>query len=336
MIKRGNTFYLKGIVSASLADQINSCDVENFALYTNVDKFIDWIENPTEKYVALSSARSSTTNRGRVTSRTCGVMKSYSGLIIGGTLATREMFPWTVVVDLGYGTYVATGTLISDKHIILCASNIGYISNGTHKFEAVAFNVIQMHFGVDNRGFLNVERAFTLDGPTHISKIAVHPSNKEGFPRIADVAIIVLKKSIVQSSYVSPVCLPQSPLRVSQSEGKLAYVAGWSYDETGTNSKVKKFISVKIRSEKDCKNYYDEIKDVGSTKFFCTGGDGMKSVGARGGSLVMKENNQWFLIGLPSLFKIFNSNDSDPDLNIPALNQDVGQYYSWINGVIQS
>ena len=46
-VKVGNVFYLKGIVAASLMTISGQCDVTNFALYTNVEKFIDWIEDPT-------------------------------------------------------------------------------------------------------------------------------------------------------------------------------------------------------------------------------------------------------------------------------------------------
>lgn len=47
-VKYGDAFYLKGLVSASLIS-LGRCDVTNFALFTNADKFIDWIENPTEE-----------------------------------------------------------------------------------------------------------------------------------------------------------------------------------------------------------------------------------------------------------------------------------------------
>lgn len=45
-----NRFYAKGIVSASLLDEdFLSCNVTNYAIYTNVSKFCEWIKNPREK-----------------------------------------------------------------------------------------------------------------------------------------------------------------------------------------------------------------------------------------------------------------------------------------------
>jgi secreted trypsin-like serine protease len=48
-IKQGNNLYLKGIVSSSLfkvlLDQQFSCDVNTFAIFTNVPDYKEWIEN---------------------------------------------------------------------------------------------------------------------------------------------------------------------------------------------------------------------------------------------------------------------------------------------------
>lgn len=53
----GGGFYLKsrchwkaaGIVSGSLADQMNSCDINKFQIYTNVARFADWINQVMQK-----------------------------------------------------------------------------------------------------------------------------------------------------------------------------------------------------------------------------------------------------------------------------------------------
>ena len=40
-----NVYYLRGIVSSSLSDHKLGCNVNTYALYTNVTKFIKWIED---------------------------------------------------------------------------------------------------------------------------------------------------------------------------------------------------------------------------------------------------------------------------------------------------
>lgn len=40
-------FYLQGIVSAGLIDfKTNTCDLNNYVLYTNMNDFHDWLQNP--------------------------------------------------------------------------------------------------------------------------------------------------------------------------------------------------------------------------------------------------------------------------------------------------
>jgi len=40
-----NVYYLRGIVSSSLSDSELGCNVNTYALYTNVTQFINWIDN---------------------------------------------------------------------------------------------------------------------------------------------------------------------------------------------------------------------------------------------------------------------------------------------------
>lgn len=44
VLKSGRKWFLRGIVSASLRDEA-SCDVNNYAVFTDVAKFIPWIRN---------------------------------------------------------------------------------------------------------------------------------------------------------------------------------------------------------------------------------------------------------------------------------------------------
>ena len=44
VVTRDNTYYLRGITSASLMNVYNGCDVNNYAIFTDVIKFEDWID----------------------------------------------------------------------------------------------------------------------------------------------------------------------------------------------------------------------------------------------------------------------------------------------------
>jgi secreted trypsin-like serine protease len=53
-----NVYYLRGIVSSSLRDTKLGCNVDAYALYTNVTKFIKWIED-------INVSDSDVTSRGK-------------------------------------------------------------------------------------------------------------------------------------------------------------------------------------------------------------------------------------------------------------------------------
>lgn len=49
-IKYNNIFFLRGIISASLFDNMSGkCNLNNYALYTNVLKFTDWLQSQPQK-----------------------------------------------------------------------------------------------------------------------------------------------------------------------------------------------------------------------------------------------------------------------------------------------
>lgn len=50
IVKKSKKSYLRGIVSSSLLDNSGSCDIKNFAVFTDTAKFTTWIKNLIEKY----------------------------------------------------------------------------------------------------------------------------------------------------------------------------------------------------------------------------------------------------------------------------------------------
>jgi len=43
IVTDGTAFYLRGIVSSSLLNAKRGCDVDSYAVFTDVTKYIDWI-----------------------------------------------------------------------------------------------------------------------------------------------------------------------------------------------------------------------------------------------------------------------------------------------------
>lgn len=46
MVKNDKKFYLRGVVSVALNDaELDLCDVKNYAMFTDVAQFTDWIQS---------------------------------------------------------------------------------------------------------------------------------------------------------------------------------------------------------------------------------------------------------------------------------------------------
>ena len=360
-VRIGNAFYLKGLVSASLTN-LGECDVTNFALYTNVEKFIDWIEQPTEElsvanrpseqsyskpsytqqpYFTRSTNRPSPPSYTKAPSYagnrpssvtkpgTCGIMSSSQSLIQGGRQSSRENFPWTVATYI-QGTYFSTGTLISDKHIISTGLSVASLDSISQRYVARNPSEFKMIFGVSNLDDAGVS-GFTIDGA---AAVIVHPSIRHGYPRIANVGIIVLRNRVRFNQYVSPACLPIEAIEVDEYEGRNAFAVGWGQTNTGFDSKVKNYAAVKIRSQSDCEYFWNEnLRQTGSSRFFCAGGDGRESACYRDQPLYLKSEGRWVLRGLIAI--AHDTPDNKCDLRQPVLYEDIGQYYNWIKTIIR-
>lgn len=361
-VRVGNVFYLKGLVSASLLNA-GQCDVTNYALYTNVDKFIDWIENPTEEsasssgsygppapppsyakptyakpsYVQPSYVEPSSTGYNTIQkpSDVCGIMNTARSLIQGGSpVFDREVFPWTVATYFrqngGSFTYFSTGTLISSKHVISTGLSVAYLDQRSQKYVARSPNDFRMVFGVSNLDETSNPGSFTVEGA---EKVILHPNIKHGYPRIANVGILVLKTPVTFSDYVKPACLPTETIDVDENNRKSAVAVGWGQDDTGNDSKVKNYAIVAIKNDRECERSWSSyLAQGGSSKFFCAGGDGKKSACYRDQPLYLKNGAKWYLRGL--ILIAANQPDNRCNLNIPVLYEDIGQYYDWIRSLI--
>lgn len=364
-VRFNGLFFLGGIVSASLTSFTGECDVTNYALYTNIGKFLDFIENPTEEvsfsvqttqqtrpYTRTTHSYAATTTVRRFTSRpgygggygasytaalapTCGFMSSATGLIQGGKPATRSLFPWTVgiLVNQGYGNfqYFSTGTLISHLHVVTTGLSVAYLDPQTQQYIAKGVNDFRLIFGVENL-YSNPQPqgAFQIDG---VSEVIVHPSIQHGSPRIANVGVLKLKQPVHYSSWVSPACLPEDDFDYTENEGKSAYAVGWGQTDTGSDSEYKKYAEVQIRNERTCQNYWLEYLQRGkASNFFCAGGNGRDSTCYRDQPLYMKNGNKWSLRGLISI--AMSAGDGRCDLNTPVLYEDIGKFRSWLKGLI--
>lgn len=350
-VKKGDAFFLKGLVSASLTNA-GQCDVTNFALYTNVDKFTSWIDSPTEELLAVKPSGVSqqgyvtsqpsytqasyaiSTSRPTTTSSTCGMMSNIQSLIQGGDFSPRGQFPWTVATSIkqpnGNFVYFSTGTLISDRHIVSTGLAAAYLDGGTQRYIARNPNDFRLLFGVSDLNQAPDATSFTIDG---VAQVILHPSIRHGSPRLANVGVLILRNGIQFNRNVAPVCLPTETIDLEEFEGRNSMAVGWGQDDTGNDSRTRKYANLKISSDQVCSHHWESfLRNAAHHKFFCAGGGGFKSACYRDQPLYLKNEGRWYLRALISV--ALGAQNGKCDLNSPVLYEDIGQYYEWLKALI--
>lgn len=318
-VRSGGVFYLQGLVSASLLAE-GRCNVFNFALYTNVNKFISWIDVTTKEAKKQPG---------------CGVMNAAAGLVKNGKLSNNLQWPWLVIVfvkqyisNIKGRTYTnfEAGSLISDRHVLADGLHMSRDDNG--KQVPVATNTIKSYFGVTNIDDYANANSLVLDGA---EKITFHPNlRKTDYLKVANLAIIKLQISVTFSQLIQPICLSSFDGDPYSMRGKFAYGVGHGYSETGEKTKDRKHAAMRIRDKATCESdlapHFNSVKNENS-KFFCAGGDGAASACWDDHPLYMKFDDKWYLHGF---FQNALASSEGCRLDTPALYELAGPYYRWI------
>lgn len=116
VVEINNQFYLRGIVSASLRNKDGFCDVNNFAIFTDVIKFLHWLKESVK-----NSERENQNQKveAKIVEQTCGQASASTGLIYGGFRAYRGQLPFkALLLREKDDDFFYNGVLISSRHIL--------------------------------------------------------------------------------------------------------------------------------------------------------------------------------------------------------------------------
>lgn len=105
-IKANEVYYLKGIISSSLINTDGDCDVLENSVYTDVPKFINWIE----KITSIPFQHS-----------VCGKAAGTSSMIRRGQAFARGSFPWLAAlksVEYNPPKFFCGGSIISSTFVL--------------------------------------------------------------------------------------------------------------------------------------------------------------------------------------------------------------------------
>lgn len=328
-VKSGNAYFLQGIVSASLVDDDDRCDVSSFALFTNVFKFLDWIQDPRGE----AELQKPKEKPAKVGSGACGIMSAAAGLIQNGKNATEIQWPWSVVVfnkfyyhpTIEGQTYVNfdLGSLISERHVIGDGLYFSEPDGDGGKRKPMDGNLINAYFGVSNIDDYAHSYSLVLDGA---EKIFIHPNLGSNMSlKYANFAIIKFKVAVTFSQYISPVCLSSFDGDPFAFTGRFAYAVGMGYSETEEITKNRRYSPMRIRSKDLCVEDWSVVKD--NSSYFCAGGDGRSNACWSDHPLYLKDNDKWFLHGF---FQIAYNQGRGCRTDRSVLYEVAGIYYDWI------
>lgn len=323
-VKINEVYYLKGLVSASLLKQ-GECDVSNFALFTDVNKFLDWIDVPSEQLTSTLVQKQ----------MSCGVMSSSTGLVRNGKKSTNVQWPWAVIVShKRYETKIdgekltnfEVGSLVSEKHVICSGPHLAKEVDG--KRVPVDTESLKTYFGVTNIAEFENEHSLVLDGA---EKIILHPDlgNDESL-KFANFAIVKLNTKVPFSKFISPVCISSFNDDPYTLVGRFAYSVGHGYSETGTKTKDRLYTPMRIRNKEYCESIYAYSLNAAKSKrsnYFCAGGDGRSNACWDDHPLYMKFNGKWYL---HAFMQIAWNDEKGCKVDLPVLYETAGLYYTFI------
>lgn len=195
-----------------------------------------------------------------------------SPFIFGGENTRRGEWPWMAAIYLNKPTglsFNCGGTLISSKAAITAAHCINTSSKNYRPHEVVVY------LG----RYSLVDWSETGAVAANIDQIIIHVDYKkqrESFD--ADIAILILTKSIEFNEYVRPICVWPSGSTIQEIDGKKGTVVGWGKDGTDhIVSNVPKKIDLPIVDTIQCIQTSESLSKAVSNRTFCAGtldGDG--------------------------------------------------------------
>lgn len=230
-------------------------------------------------------------------------------LVVGGNNATKNQFPYQVGLSISIngieGIGFCGGSLISSNRVLTAAHCLENVSSlivilGAH----MIFN------NESNKVQINVLK----------SELFPHPEydNKNG---INDIGIIKLQSEVTFNDMIKPIELAEGD---NDFANETAVISGWgSFDSKGQLSPVLKFASLKVITNNECLNDYEDIDE----RIICTNGAGNVGGchGDSGGPLTVEINGKNVLAGVVSF-----GSDKGCETGQPTAYTRVSSFIPWI------
>lgn len=306
-IKYKDVYYLRGIVSSSLISD-DLCDVNNYAVFTDVIKLKDWIK----------------LKKDQVKNEECGVMSASTGLIQGGEFSTRKEFPWMASVVIKNGLFNLSAVLLSHRHVLASGLySTNHVGN-SQKFNILALDRVKIYLA-----------ALKHDESEHVfspSKMALHPHVKEiDGVTIINIMVLTLSKSVEFSDFIRPICLWTGCDDSNLIKNSPIFVAGYGVDESGKISNIKKHAKVTLTDNATCRSKYSKITE--EIKYLCIKGSKQGAPCDYDRYIFVKYFDKWFVRGV--FLKRFVFSNGTCRVDDPFLFEDIAKHTKWIQTQIE-
>lgn len=339
-------YFLLGIVSASFSVN-GECDVNTYALYTNVNQLLSWIESfgsntqqpiapvapfiqhpipiiqqnvPTIQQVKPSFLPQSNFNQIR-----CGLMDETVRLAGDASISSRNQWPWMVVfsrVQSNGQLIHGTGTIISIRHVL--ATVCGCITERNVRNEIVPANPQAVSVFV---GITSLQETINSPNRLGVGRIVINPYFVQGAVLKGNLAIVTLLQSLKFGNNVRPICLwSQQRARIAVSN---AFIVGYETFVPGRNdisAPVKKHLPLLF---KQCPRDYQGLLTLNPSSYVCASSFSQQYQCVQSShQSYVQQGNEWFVNGLmafyaPNPVGVCNSNQ-------PYVFEDISLYNSWI------
>lgn len=243
-------------------------------------------------------------------------------LNVKGQLISESRFPWIVAVfkriddDL---TFQCGGNLISRKTII-SAAHCFYLGLEMMKPEMVMVSM----------GLHNLTK-WPHANNIYADQIIPHPDYNVALTKLdADVALVLLKDSIVYTNAIKPICMWQGAVDLSEIEGLVAIMVGWGSDGRRNTTIVPTLVKATVVSESTCLRSNEDFLPFTSSRTLCAGNvDGSgPCLGDSGNGLIIRNRNKWTLRGTVSA--TLGSPTQQCQLQDFAIYADIAMFMGWI------